>query len=173
MTDKNSAHSTLRERIVEHVFVGDVLRTLWCANITDIEVLRSEFDAHGYDIVMTRGPIVRHIQLKTGTSRKPSNVSVSTSLADKVGGCVIWIHVTPELDLGPYYWFGAPDGAALPSLARYPNALRATRNKQGIRPTRVNHRLVPGRDFQLVPSLNGVLRYLFSDLALPKAVPLE
>jgi len=22
-------HSTLRERIVEHVFVGDVLRTLW------------------------------------------------------------------------------------------------------------------------------------------------
>ena len=27
--DRHFVHSTLRERIVEHVFVGDVLRTLW------------------------------------------------------------------------------------------------------------------------------------------------
>jgi len=31
-----------------------------------VEVLRSEFDAHGYHLVMARGPIVRHIQFKTG-----------------------------------------------------------------------------------------------------------
>jgi hypothetical protein len=41
MGDRNSTHSTLRERIVEHVFVGDVLRTLWRRGITDVEVLRS------------------------------------------------------------------------------------------------------------------------------------
>ena len=38
-------HSILRERIVEHVFVGDALRELWCLGVTDVEVLRSEFDA--------------------------------------------------------------------------------------------------------------------------------
>ncbi len=31
-----------------------------------VEVLRSEFDAHGYHLVMARGPFVRHIQFKTG-----------------------------------------------------------------------------------------------------------
>ena len=40
-------HSTLRERTVEHVFVGDALRRLWQRGVTDVEVLRSEFDAYG------------------------------------------------------------------------------------------------------------------------------
>jgi hypothetical protein len=57
----------LRERIVEHTFVGDALRVFWRRGILDVEVLRSEFDAHGYDVVMVRGDIVRHIQFKTGT----------------------------------------------------------------------------------------------------------
>ncbi|WP_233145089.1 hypothetical protein, partial [Paracoccus yeei] len=72
MTDAHYTHSTLRERIAEHVFVGDALRTLWRFGIHDVEVLRSEFDAHGYDSVMARGPVVRHIQFKTGTAKRPS-----------------------------------------------------------------------------------------------------
>jgi len=54
--DRDFTHSTLRERIVEHVFVGDVLRTLWRRGITDVEIVWPEFDAHGYDVVMSRGP---------------------------------------------------------------------------------------------------------------------
>jgi hypothetical protein len=49
--DRHFTHSTLRERIVEHVFVGDILRTLGRLGVTDVEVLRPEFDAHGYDVV--------------------------------------------------------------------------------------------------------------------------
>jgi hypothetical protein len=40
-------HSTLREHIVEHVFVGEALRALWRRGVVDAEVLRSDFDAHG------------------------------------------------------------------------------------------------------------------------------
>lgn len=69
-------HSTLREHIVEHVFVGDALRALWRRGVLDVEVLRSEFDAYGYDIVMARGPVVRHIQFKTGKTKKPGDVSL-------------------------------------------------------------------------------------------------
>jgi hypothetical protein len=52
--DRHFTRSTLRERIVEHVFVGDVLRTLWRRGVTDLEILRPEFDAHGYDAIMSR-----------------------------------------------------------------------------------------------------------------------
>src|SRR5438876_11376181 len=86
--DRHFTHSTLRERIVEHVFVGDVLRTLWRRGVTDVEILRAEFDAHGYDVVMSRGPVVRHVQLKTQAAGK---VSVGRALAEKPSGCVVWI----------------------------------------------------------------------------------
>jgi len=86
--DRNFTHSTLRERIVEHVFVGEVLTTLWRRGVLNVEILRPEFDAHGYDVVMSRGPVVRHVQLKTQAAGK---VSVGRALAEKPSGCVVWI----------------------------------------------------------------------------------
>ena len=54
-------YSSLREKIVEHVFVGEALRALWRRGVFDVQILRCEFDTHGYDLVMERGNIVRHI----------------------------------------------------------------------------------------------------------------
>lgn len=54
-------HSSLREKIVEHVFVGEALRALWRRGVFDVRILRCEFDADGYDLLMERGKIVRHI----------------------------------------------------------------------------------------------------------------
>jgi hypothetical protein len=157
-------HSTLRERIVEHVFVGDALRTLWRRGVVNVEILRPEFDAHGYDLVMARGPIVRHIQFKTGTSQKPADVSVSRALAEKPSGCVIWIRVAANFDMGPFFWFGAEPGIPLPAIDGYPNPLRATHNKEGVRPRRKNHRLVPGDKFLQLANLDVLLETLFGDL---------
>ncbi|HEX3673682.1 MAG TPA: hypothetical protein VHU87_05365 [Rhizomicrobium sp.] len=58
--------SSLREKIVEHVFIGEALRMLWRKKIFDAEILRSEFDAFGYDLVLERGDTTRHVQLKSG-----------------------------------------------------------------------------------------------------------
>lgn len=159
--DRNSTHSVLRERIVEHTFVAEILRSLWRQGIVDVEVLRSEFDAHGYDLVMARGPIVRHIQLKTGTAQMPGDVSVSRALADKPSGCVIWIRVTEALDLGPFFWFGGAPGERLPQIEQYPAPLRATHNKKGVRPARLNHRLVPKTEFTALHAIDDVLTKLF------------
>lgn len=169
-----SAHflnSTLRERIVEHVFVGDALRTLWRCRVFDVEVLRSEFDAHGYDLVMARGRIVRHIQFKTGTTQKPGHVSVAQALADKPSGCVIWIRVGDDLGMGPFFWFGGEPGQPLPPLAGYPNPLRATHNKDGVRPPRQNHRAVPGAKFRELKELREVLDQLFGTLPSDQPCP--
>jgi len=67
-SDLDSRHSTLRERIVEHVFIGDLFRRLWQRGIVDVEVLRAEIDTGGYDVVFRHGQILRHIQLKTTNS---------------------------------------------------------------------------------------------------------
>jgi hypothetical protein len=162
-SDAHFRQSTLRERIVEHVFIGDALRLFWRRGITDVEVLRSEFDAHDYDLVMARGRIVRHIQFKTGT-KKPAKVSVAQALADKPSGCVIFIMIAPTLELGPFYWFGADPGLPLPEIAGFRNPRRATHNKAGERPLRPNHREVAATHFSIVPSFPGILEKLFGPL---------
>jgi hypothetical protein len=163
MPEKDSIYSTLRERIVEHAFVGDALRFLWRNGVVDVEVLRSEFDAHGYDLVMAQGRVVRHIQFKTGTSKKPGDVSVSLALADKPSGCVIWIRVTEHLDMGPFFWFGGAPGEPLPPMDGYEIPLRATHNKKGERPPRRNHRLVPSTRFEELEKMEDVLTRLFGE----------
>lgn len=127
-------------------------------------MLRSEFDAHGYDLVMARGLVVRHIQFKTGTSQKPGDVSVSRALADKPSACVVWIRVAANLDMGPFFWFGGAPGERLPAIDDYANPLRATHNKGGERPLRKNHRLVPGGQFRALATLDDVLEALFGPL---------
>lgn len=164
MANRDSTHSLLRERIIEHGFVGDVLRHLWRRGVTDVEVLRSEFDSHGYDLVMARGRMVRHLQLKTGTSAKPANVSVSLALGTKPSGCVLWIHVNDNLDMGPFFWFGGAPGHALPSIETFKTARRATHNKSGVRPERINHRLIPPNRFKRLENLDDVLVELFGQL---------
>jgi hypothetical protein len=169
--EAHSLYSQLRERIVEHVFVGDMLRKLWCREIYDVEVLRSEFDAHGYDLVFSRGKVVRHLQLKTGTSARPRNVSVPEVLAAKPSGCVLWIKVSAGLELGPYFWFGKKPGKRLGDLSNYDHPLRATHNKDSKRPTRFNHRLVPGAAFRELQTPDEVLIELFGPLVPTKALP--
>lgn len=157
--DRNFEHSTLRERIVEHIFVGDVLRTLWQRGVSDVEILRPEFDAHGYDVVMSRGRIVRHIQLKT---QAKGEVSISQALSEKPSGCVIRILLNKEsLALGPFMWFGGAPGKPLPDISQYPNAKRTTHNAQGVRPMRKNHRLLPSSAFTKLNTLDEVVERLF------------
>ena len=65
MTD--SAHfleSGLREKVIEHLFVGDLLRCLWRRGSRDIEVLRAEVDRAGYDLVLESNGVLRQVQLK-------------------------------------------------------------------------------------------------------------
>lgn len=157
--DNHFLHSTLRERIVEHVFVGEALRCLWQQGITDVEILRPEFDAHGYDVVMSRGPIVRHVQLKTQANGK---VSIGKSLADKPSGCVIWIEVDrTTLELGPYKWFGGLPGLPLPTIEHFPSPKRATHNADGVRPVRKNHHHLPPKAFEKVTNIEGIVEKLF------------
>jgi hypothetical protein len=114
-------HSSSREALIEHVFVAEVLQEAWFAREQLVDVLRSEVDAAGYDIVFECGSILRHIQLKASESGgKTSRQTINTRLSAKPGGCVVWVVYSERiedhrLDLS-YLWLGGRPGEPLPDL---------------------------------------------------------
>lgn len=162
--DPHFLHSILRERIVEHVFVGDMLRRLWQGDITDVEVLRSEFDAGGYDLVVGCNGVLRHIQLKsTRVDGKAASVKVSLNLARKQSGCVVWIIVQPDLTFDHFLWFGGLPGEPLPGLDGFRIAKHTKGNAKGVKLERPNHRVIPRGKFERLASLDAVLEQLFGN----------
>ncbi|MFM0217792.1 hypothetical protein [Paraburkholderia caledonica] len=159
--ERHYRHSVLRERIVEHVFVGEALRRLWQRRVYDEEVLRAEFDAGGYDLVMSHGAVVRHIQFKVmvvGASR--TGITANLNLAQKPCGCILWILVTPTLELHSYLWFGNAPRQPLPDLREMKIAKHAKANAAGVKLDRPNQRVIPRSAFTPLASLDAVLEYL-------------
>ncbi len=157
-------NSSLREKVIEHLFVGDLLRYLWCNGIREIEVLRAEVDNGGYDLVLECNGVWRHIQLKTShRSAKTSSVSVNTKLARKLSGCVIWVFFDPiTLELGPFFWFGGQQGERLPDLgARHGRHTRA--NSKGFKANRHGVRVLNKAEFSALATMADVARALFGD----------
>ncbi|AMV41198.1 hypothetical protein [Paraburkholderia caribensis] len=163
--ERHYRHSVLRERIVEHVFVGDALRRLWQRGVTDVEVLRSEFDAGGYDLVMSYGPIVRHIQFKVMVAGgKRASVTANLRLMDKPSGCILWIVVAEDLDFHSFLWFGNPPGEPLPDIRELKAATHTKANAAGVKLERPGQRTVPRSAFMPLASLDAVLEQLFGPL---------
>src|SRR3546814_20326191 len=85
---------------------------------TPLEVLRSEFDGHGYDIVVEAKGVLRHIQFKH--SRADSKVrrqKVNVALTQNPGGCVLWSMVDRiNMGEGPLSWLGGEPGTELRNI---------------------------------------------------------
>lgn len=56
--------SSYREMLIEHLFAAAVMRDLWLRGYERLEMLQSQVDNSGYDIVLETSAVVRHIQLK-------------------------------------------------------------------------------------------------------------
>jgi PD-(D/E)XK endonuclease len=158
--------SSLREKLLEHVFVGELLQCLWRAKRRDIEVLRAETDASGYDLVFESNGVLRHVQFKSShRDARTRNVNVHVSLAKKPSGCVIWIVFDADtLKLGPFRWFGASPGQPLPNLAHYPVAHHVKGNRAGKKAPRPNLRVLGRADFKELPNIDSVAVELFGIL---------
>ena len=158
-------HSVLRERIVEHLFIGEALRRLWTRDIFDAEILRSEFDAGGYDLVMCRGPIVRHVQLKVSLiDSSTREIKASLRLSERPSGCILWLLVTKKLEVQNFLWFGSEPGKPLPDISGMELAQHVKGNADGIKLERENHRVIPRNRFERLGSIDEVLHRLFGAL---------
>lgn len=155
-------NSSLREQVIEHLFVGDLLRTLWRRGRREIEVLHAEVDLAGYDLVVECGGIVRHIQFKSSyRAAKTASVRVHVNLAVKACGCVVWVMFDPAtLELGPFRWLGGLPGRPLPDIGT--KVARHTKgNSLGEKRHRPNHRLVGRGLFTRLDTMDEVASALF------------
>jgi hypothetical protein len=160
-----SAHSTdssLREQALGHVFLGQLLAFMWRKGARDIEVLKSEVDRGGYDLVLESNRVIRHVQLKSSfRGSKVREVDVSIKLLSKLGGCILWLEFDREtLAIDRFYWFGAPPGMPLPELGNRISR-HSKGDSQGKKNERPGHRVVAKRDLQMLADISEVVGKLF------------
>jgi len=161
-TSQHSSNSSLREQALGHLFLGELLAWMWSKGVHDVEVLKSEVDRGGYDVVLESNGITRHVQLKSSfRGSKVAKVDISTKLVRKPGGCVIWIEFDQaSLALERFYWFGGEPGAALPNLgSRISRHSKA--NSQGKKTERRVHRVLSKARFDSLGNIGEVALRLF------------
>jgi hypothetical protein len=160
--DSQFLYSRLREKVLEHLFVGDLLRCLWRLGRRDIELLRAEVDYAGYDLVLECNGYVRHIQLKSSHRKSAARtVNAHIGLAQKPSACIIWIRFDPStMELGPFLWFGAEPGRPVSSLGdRLARHTRA--DHTGTKGFRPNLRVIKKSSFRELSTIDQVARVLF------------
>ncbi|WP_244125992.1 hypothetical protein [Burkholderia gladioli] len=160
---RHATHSVLRERIVEHVFVGEAMKRLWQRGILNIEILRAEFDATGYDLVMCCGSVMRHVQFKVSlVDGARAGVAINQQLMQAPSGCVIWLGVDEDLGIKEYRWFGAAAGQPLPDLSGRRTARQTRANAMGVKAERENQRVLAKTAFEILEGLDETLERLFA-----------
>ncbi len=91
------AESSARENLIEHVFLGELLRGLWRKNVRDLEVLRPEVDSGGYDLALEFRGLTRHVQLKSSyRGARRAEVTASVKLLERPSACILWLFFDPE-----------------------------------------------------------------------------
>ncbi len=165
-SDSTFLNSTFYEQLVEHVFITEVLQEVWYSFGKMAEVLRSEIDTSGYDVVIECNSILRHIQLKSSSSdAKASFQKVNIALGEKPSGCVIWLFREQNSDtrrmLLAYRFFGSGPGRRLPSLQEFKTAKHTKGNAIGKKTERKNIRKVPKSKFITIPTTKALVELLF------------
>ena len=161
--DQHFQNSSYRERLLEHLFIGELLKFSWRHGDCALELSKPEVDRSGYDLIAEVNSCIRHIQLKTtfiGSSN--SSQKIQFSLGSKPSGCVILIHFDQEtLSLGPFLYFGSEPGKPLPSLLTYKVAKHTKANSQGVKTERPNIRSIPISAFEKISSIEKLYSRLF------------
>lgn len=161
--DQHFTHSSYRECLIEHLFIGELLKHAWLSRNCKLEVAKPEVDNSGYDLIAEESGIVRHLQLKA-SSREAKTVkqNVHTALGIKPSGVVVWIQFDANtLALGPFLVFGGLPGERLPDLSTFKVARHTKGNAEGIKAERPAIRHIPKSRFTRYESAVEVYEALF------------
>jgi hypothetical protein len=159
----HTENSSFREKLIEHLFIGELLKLSWKSSNCTLEVASPEVDNAGYDVIAEDNGIVRHIQLKASyIGGRTANQKVHTRLSDKPSGCVLWIYFNEDtLELGPFLFFGAQPGERLPALDGLKVAKHTKGDQDGFKAERPNIRVLPKGKFRKIECVDEVYAALF------------
>ncbi|WP_163937159.1 hypothetical protein [Paraferrimonas sp. SM1919] len=160
---KHSEHSSYREKLIEHLFIGELLKLSWQNGDCQLEVGKPEVDNSGYDVIIEANRIVRHVQLKASyIGGKTSRQKVHVKLADKPSGCVVWIYFDEEtLELGPFLFLGGEPGNPLPPIHEAKVARHTKGDQDGYKAERPNIRELNKGDFTKYDTVRDIYKVLF------------
>jgi hypothetical protein len=160
---KNSTHSSLRASIVEHLFVGEILRQLWCQNEFKVEVLKPQVDNAGYDLAIACNSTLWHIQLKTSNEDgKRSSVNVGLDLTQKPHWCVIWIYIDENLKIKYLRWFDSEQCGSSFEGENFKPVKHTKGDAKGHKAERPRHVEVPRSKFKKPESIEDVVKRLLA-----------
>lgn len=161
--DQHFLNSSFREKLIEHLLIGELLKISWNHGQCALEVAKPEVDSQGYDIIAENNGVIRHIQLKAAKigATTPSQ-KIHTSLASKPSGCVIWVYFDEKsLDLGPFLFFGSSAGEPLPDISGLKVAKHTKANSEGIKAERLAIRVVNKGQFTRYETVRELFDVLF------------
>lgn len=84
MFPDRSQNSHAFENMIEHLFLGQLLAEMWCAQGKVVEISKADTDAWGYDLVLSSDAVTWHVQMKTSVP-----VNINMRLFDKQRACVV------------------------------------------------------------------------------------
>lgn len=161
--EKHYLHSSFREKLLEHLFVAELLKRSWAEHSCDLEIAKPEVDSKGYDLIAEKGGIVRHIQLKsTKRGGNAAHQNIHIALASKPSGCVVWFEFDENtLELGPFRFLGDEPGKKLPPIDHLPVTKHPKANSEGKKTERPQLRKVVKGKFDVIDSFDDLYRVLF------------
>lgn len=162
----NPKHSVYRERLVEHLFIAEIMQAAWQQGIVPV-ISRTEFDGWGYDLAIEDGKgIARYLQLKTKV--KGRSVTINGRLASLRGAAVVLILIgAGEDDRIRLKYRLYQNGASTPlkisglKTAKYTRYVKAS-DGTAVRKERKTHYRLPLSRFTPPMGMDAVVKTLFS-----------
>ena len=163
--EEHSVNSSFREKLIEHLFIGELLKLSWTNKEFFLEVSKPEVDNSGYDLIIESKGVLRHIQLKAAfIGSKTSRQNIHTALSHKKSGCVVWIYFDQKnLNLGPFLFFGGKPGEQLPELSQFKLAKHTKGDAEGHKAERPNIRTINKGHFTSYETIEGIYYALFDN----------
>ena len=161
--EEHFKNSSFREKLIEHLFVGELLKLLWVNKDFSMEVSKPEVDNSGYDLIIEAKGILRHVQLKSSfIGAKTSRHNIHLSLANKPSGCVVWVYFNQNnLELGPFLFFGGKVSEPLPDISGFKVARHVKANMDGYKTERDNIRVISKSKFTSYQTIEELYNALF------------
>lgn len=161
-TSTESANSRFLEKLREYVFLSEILQEAWLRRNLTVDVLRPDVDNAGYDLVLQCGKDCRYIQLRSSKrGARTGQQTLNVNLAQKLGGCVIWMFETgssDSVDLEYRFLGGGPND--FPNLGdKTGKSTKA--NANGVKSERINTRTVKKNEFDEPVDIAGLFDKLF------------
>ncbi len=164
---QDSLQSVYRERLLEHLLVGELLKHSWLHHGAELEVSTPSVDRAGHDIVLEAKGVTRHVQLKASSTDGATRSQIThTHLGRKPSGCVIWMRFDrKDLRLDHFLFFGGAPGTPLACMDHYVTARHTRGDANGIKKERPNLRIVPATAFKRIATIDELYAALFCPAA--------